>query len=739
LIFIINHIPKKLLLKVQIITKLESMGQVSRRHFIKSTTTAGFALWLGLSAKGNILKTTDLAAVNFSPFILIEKNGQITIFNTKPEIGQGTFQSFPALIAEELEVSLDQVIIKQTNGEKEFGTAQRSGGSASIRNSYLPMRKVGAAAREVLIKAAAQKWATDISTCYAEKGRVIHRPSQKSFAYGELIEEASKIELEKEPKLKNPAEFKILGKVAHRPDIPLKTNGTAQFGIDADVPGMLYAVVERAPVIGATLISFDDSEVLRMPGVIRTGTVERIVGVYRYTGVAVIADSYWNASQARKKLKIEWNNNGYETFNTVDYEESLRKLADEPGVTDKHIGDVATVDILPENRIEAFYETPAIAHHALEPMNCTAHVVDHSVEIWTSTQVSSAVTGSGNADMYKQVGFKPENIRLHSLFVGGGFGRRLSMDYIVEAVNVAKLVKAPVKVIWTREDCTQHGPFRPMTFSQLKGGISKEGTLIAFEHKVISPSLQESRDPTYDTATVDPAMVEGIAEQAYEIPNLKTSYVRAPFHIPVSPWRSVTSSTVSFAHECFIDELAHLAKKDPIEFRLQMLTRPSDEKNVLLKLKEISGWNKKLPKGKGRGVAVWGFFAGLGGQVVEVTHQKDGTVSIDKVYAVIDLGEVVNPDNVRNQMEGSIIMALGAATKQGITFKEGKATEHNFYDNPLVRINETPEMEIHILTNGGKIKGVGEPGLPPFAPALANAIFEATGKRIRKLPFNLKV
>ncbi|WP_316758277.1 xanthine dehydrogenase family protein molybdopterin-binding subunit [Pedobacter aquatilis] len=714
------------------------MEEISRRHFIRTASTAGFALWLGVSAKGNPLKSLDIASANFSPYILIESNGLITIYNTKPEMGQGTLQSFPALIAEELEVSMDQIIIKQSNGEKALGNGQRAGGSSSIRSNYLPMRKVGAAAREVLIMAASQRWTVNIADCYAENGRVIHRPSKKSLSYGELIEEASKLELPKEPKLKDPKDFKILGKVSRRQDIPLKTCGKAEFGIDAKVENMLYAVVERSPVFGGTLKSFDATEVLKIPGIKKVDLVERIVGIYKYTGIAIIGNSYWTVSQARKKLKVEWDNNGHDTFNTVDYENHLRKLASEPGVTDKNIGNVDSVKILPKNTFEAFYETPIIAHHPLEPMNCTAHIVGDKLEIWTSTQVASSITGSAAGDLHKQVGFSPDNIKLHNKFIGGGFGRRLYIDYIVEAVNVAKLVDVPVKVIWSREETTQQGPFRPMTFSKLTAGFTEDGKLSTFQHKVISPSYFESIQPDFDKKKVDSIMVEGIAEQAYEIPNLRTTYVRADLHIPVAAWRSVTSSTLAFAHEGFIDELAYQAKKDPMDFRLELLSKQSDSKKVLLKLKEVSNWDKKLLKGKGRGVAIWEFFAGLAGQVVEVTHNKDKTITIDKVIAVIDLGEVVNPDNVNNQVEGAIIMALGAATKPGITFKNGKTVEHNFYDNPLVRINETPKMEIHILTDGGKVKGVGEPGLPPFAPALANAIFAATGKRFRKMPFDLK-
>ena len=398
------------------------MNIISRRNFIKNASGTGMALWLGISAKGNLFSTSTIAtAKNFTPYILVEPGGAITIFNTKPEMGQGTFQSIPTIIAEELEVSLDQVIIKQSNGEKELGNAQRAGGSASVRTSYAELRKVGASAREVFIKAAAIKWQVDAASCYAENGKVIDSVSKKSFTYGELLEEAAKLELPAVPKLKDPKDFKIIGKTAKRPNVPLKTCGKAEFGIDVRLPDMLYATVERCPVIGGTLKSFDASEALRVPGVVKVVAAERIVGNYQFTGVAVIANSYWTALQARKQLKIEWDTKGYETFNSTDYEKHLRTLAKEEGVLDKNIGTIDTVPLLPQNTIEAFYETPMIAHHTLEPLNCVAQVTGDNVEIWTSTQVPSTVTGSGPGDLHKLIGFAPENIKLNAKFIDGGF------------------------------------------------------------------------------------------------------------------------------------------------------------------------------------------------------------------------------------------------------------------------------------------------------------------------------
>ena len=715
------------------------MTELSRRNFIKGTGTAGMALWLGLSANGTTRKVaTAAAAKNFTPFILVEPNGAITLFNTKPEMGQGTYQSIPALIAEEFEVSLDQVKIVNTGGEKQFGNGQRAGGSTSVRGSYEQMRKVGASAKAVFITAASTKWGVDEASCYVENGKVIHRPTQKTATYGELLEEASKLELPKEPKLKDPKDFKIIGKQAHRPDVPMKTSGQAVFGIDVEIPGMVHATVERCPVIGGTLKSFDATEALKVPGVIKVDKVERIVGIYSYIGVVVIADSYWNALQGRKKLKVEWDTKGYDTYNSAAYDQYLWEHAGEEGMIDKNIGAVDAVKTSPQTTIDAQYETPVIAHHTLEPMVCVAQVTGDNVEIWSSNQVPNLIVGPGNNDIPALTGFKPENVKYHNMFIGGGYGRRLYYDYIVEAVNVAKLIDKPVKTLWTREDTTKKGPWRMMTFSKMNGTLGEDGKLLAFQHKVIGPNFHESLFKNFNKTRLDPSMVEGIGDQDYQIPNLKTSYVKTDSHIPGAAFRSVVSSTICFPHESFVDEMAHKAGKDPMDFRLSMVDEKSDTKKLLSKLKEVSSWDKPLSKNKGRGVAQWKFFGCQLGYVVEVSYEPtQKAISIDKVIAVIDLGVAVNPDNVKNQIEGAVIMAISAATKPGITFKSGVVEQNNFYDNPVPRINETPAIEVHILTDGGRIKGVGEPGIPAFAPALANAIFAATGKRLRKLPIDL--
>jgi isoquinoline 1-oxidoreductase beta subunit len=371
----------------------------------------------------------------------------------------------------------------------------------------------------------------------------------------------------------------------------------------------------------------------------------------------------------------------------------------------------------------------------MEPMNCLANwKEDDKVDIWTSSQGASLI----KRELAQTLGIPEDNITPHINFLGGGFGRRLASDFASEAAFISKAVGRPVKVIWTREDDTRMGPFRPMTFSAMRGALSADGKALAFQHKVISPSINATKNEKYDKTKPDRSMTEGISDQKYEIPNMKNAYVFADIHVPMQAWRSVTSSTLAYAHECFIDEMAVAAGKDPMAFRLEMLTAASDTKRVLLKLKEVSGWDKPLPKGWGRGVAQYEFFAGLAGNVVEVSSTPGGGVKIEKVYSVIDLGTVVNPSMVEAQIEGAIVMAITAATKDAIRFEKGQAVPSNFHNNRMLRINEMPPVEVHILAEGGAvIKGVGEPGLPPVAPALCNAIFAATGKRIRRLPFDI--
>jgi isoquinoline 1-oxidoreductase beta subunit len=723
-------------------TQNDNQASVSRRDFLKAAGLTGAAFALGFPAAnvqaGTIMNLSALPeTVELTPYILIEKTGRITIMNPRPEIGQGTYQSVPALIAEELEVPLDKVVIRQTGGETKYGGmwSQAVGGSGSIRGGYTQMRKVGASAREMLRQAASQQWNVPIDECTAENATIIHKSTGKKLTYGELAEVAAKLPVPQEPTLKDPKQFTMLGKSAPRPDIPMKVAGQAQFGIDAKVPGMVYASVERCPVLGSKLVSFDATQALKVKGVQKAVKVERVVGKNRYEGVAVIASNYWAALQGRKALKVKWNHEGHDTFNSLDFEKRLRELAKADGVIGHNEGDFDKAFTDAPTKLEAFYETPIVSHSTMEPMNALAHFKPgNKIELWVSSQGGDLVRD----EVAKALKVPADNITVHIMFNGGGFGRRLTQDFATEAVLLSKAIGKPVKVIWTREDDTELGPFRPMTFSAMRGALSADGQAVAFQHKVISPSIDATMNEKYDKTKPDGTMLEGTGEQKYEIPNLNTRYVHADVHIPLTYWRSVTSSTVAFSHECFLDEMAHKAGKDPLAFRLSMLSKESDAKRVLTKLREVSNWDKPLPEGKGRGIAQWEFFAGLAAQVVEVSKNKTGGVTVDKVYCVIDLGTVVNPDTVKAQVEGAIAMALTAATKDGITFAHGRTTQTNFDTNRMLRINEMPPVEVHILAEGGPtIKGVGEPGLPPLAPALANAVFAATGKRIRRLPFDL--
>lgn len=716
-------------------TKNSSFG---RRKFIQLTGLAGTGFLLGLrsSATAGTAVTNlgfEAEGYNLTPYVLIEKSGKISIFNTKPEIGQGTYQSIPSLICEELEVPLDKVTIVQTGGEKIFGDGQGVGGSYSVRGSYQELRRVGASAKEMLVAAAAKQWGVPVTECKAVDGTVIHILSGKSLTYGELAEPASKLEVPKNPMLKDPKDFKLLGKPVPRPDVPLKSNGKAVFGIDAEVPGMLYASIEFAPVIGAKVLSVDDAAAKKVNGVLHVERCERIFGYQRYEGVAVIGENYWAALQGRRALKVKWDEKGLDMFSSASYNKHLHELAKKEGIPDREFkGDPKAFTNAPV-KLEAFYETPFVSHSPIEPMNCTAHWKSDSLEIWVSTQVPGDVVN----DVAKEYGLAPDKIKLNTAFNGGGFGRRLINDFIHPAIQLSRKTGRPVKSIWTREDDTRLGPFRPLTYSQLSAGLDKSGKPVAFSHKVISPSIDATMSKDFDRSKVDGTMTEGISEQDYDLPNMRNSYVFAESQVPLLWWRAVTSTTLAFSHESFIDEMAVKAGKDPMAYRLGLVPEGSDTARILRKLKEVSGWDKPLPKGKGRGVAQYKFFAGQCGHVVQVARKGEGIV-IEKVWSVIDMGTVVNPDTVRGQVEGAIVMAITAATKGGITFDKGRALQSNFHDNPLLRIAEMPKVEVHILAEGGEvIKGAGEPGLPPLAPALCNAIFAATGKRIRKLPFDI--
>jgi isoquinoline 1-oxidoreductase subunit beta len=717
---------------------------LKRRKFLQLTGLSGTALALGfyfpasskeISTGATLYNISSVppAGIELSAFIIIDTTGKITLINPRPDMGQGSFQAIPMLLAEELEVNLDQVEIRQSDGRSKYGN-QLSGGSGSVRSSWEPLRKAGAAAREMLIQAAANKWKVGIVDCYAENGKVINKKNNTSLTYGQLVEEAAKLEVPKEPKLKDPKDFKKLTKALPRPDVPLKVDGTAVFGIDVKVPGMLYASIERSPVIHGKVVKFDDSKAKAIKGVKQVLLAERPMPHKTTQSVAVIADHYWAALQGRKALNITWDEGTYNTVSTSKYFTELKELAKSEGAIYKQVGNFKDAISGAAKILEAQYETPFAAHAPMEPENAVASVKEDSCEIWAPVQAPDWLVGQVAA--YLKI--KPENVKVNVTFLGGAFGRKAYYDYVLEAVYLSKQVKAPVKLIWTREDDTMQGPFRPGMLSVMRGGVDQKGNVVAFEHKAVGASIQHQVFKADLKGKADEWVMECIGPEwsPYAFANASYSHVLAETEIPIVWWRSVYCSTSAFGQECFVDELAHAAGKDPMDFRIAMFEKAPRFKQVLQTLAQKSDWYTKLPAGKARGVAIVKSFESICAHAVTVSKTDEG-IKVEKVVSVIDCGMTVNQDNVKAQTEGNIIMGITAAVKDPITIENGKTVQSNFHNYRVLHINEVPQMEIHIMQNQEAPGGVGEPGLPPIAPALANAVFGLTGKRIRRLPFRL--
>jgi isoquinoline 1-oxidoreductase subunit beta len=712
---------------------------ISRRNFIKLSGMTGAALTLGfyfpaLGKEASVVKleTAEALGIELNAWISIDTSGKVTIINHRSEMGQGSFQSVPQIIAEELEVDLDQVNIVFAQGSQTKYGSQVTGGSSTIRGSYKRLLNLSATAREMLLEAAAKKWGANKSDCYAEKGQAVHKPTGRKLGYGELVQEASKLEPPKEVALKDPKDYKIIRKPMPRQDTPLKTNGKAIFGMDKKLPGMLYAVVERNPRFLGKIKSVDDRAAKAVPGVKHVLTVQMNVFSHKREGVAVVADNLWSAMQGRKAWKIEWDDSGFDHHSTEQLFAKMHEDVKGKPISFKTKGNFDGAFDKASKKLEAVYETPYESHSCMEPLNCIAHFHDNTCEIWGPIQGPDWVQ-SGVAPM---IGLKPEDVTVNMTFLGGGFGRKAFLDYPHEAAVISKAVNAPVQVVWTREDDMSQGPFRPGMVYQCKGGLSDSGSIQAFETKMAGQNMGH-QNPGADKTSYNDSVTEGFLDTYLDsLPNYSFGDIPLESPVPVMWWRSVYSSTNGFAFESFMDELAVAAGKDPIDFRRQ---HSWDGRYLELykKLEEVSGW-KKRGKNEGYGVAITECFATIVGEVVKVSKKADGKIKIDKVWAVMDCGWYVNPDIIRAQVEGSIIMALGAATFHATNFKDGKAVEQNFNSYKMPRITDIPEIEVHIMDNEEKAGGVGEPSLPPFTPALTNAIFDLTGKRIRKLPFALE-
>jgi isoquinoline 1-oxidoreductase beta subunit len=601
-----------------------------------------------------------------------------------------------------------------------------TGGSTSTWSEYERLRKAGAAARHMLIAAAAQAWKVDAAECKAENGHVVHAASGRKLSFGQLAEQAAGLKPPQEVKLKDPKDFKLVGKATKRLDTPEKTNGKAVFGLDVSVPGMLVAVVARSPVFGGKVKSFNADKAKAVPGVRHVVQIER--------GVAVVADGFWPARKGRAGLEVVWDEGPLASLDSRAQHEQYADLAKKPGAVARKEGDAATALGKAAKKLEAAYDLPYLAHATMEPMNCVADVRADRCEVWTGTQFQT-----GDRDMAaKDAGLKPEQVTLHTMFCGGGFGRRAVPDshFVREAVQVSKAVGSPVKVIWTREDDTRGGYYRPRAYHTVSAGLDAGGSLVAWQQRIVCQSFLAGTpfEGVGIKDGVDATAVEGAADLPYAIPNLLVDWQQAPGGVPTLWWRSVGHSHSAFVVETFLDELAHAAGKDPFEYRRAMLDKHPRHKRVLELVAEKAGWGKPSPEGRGRGIALHESFGSYLAHVVEVSISPAGKLRVHRIVCAIDCGPVVNPDTVRAQMESGAVFALTAALYGEITFEKGRVKQRNFHDYPMLRMNEMPEVEAHIVPSTDRMGGCGEPGVPPIAPALANAIFALTGKRIRRLP-----
>ncbi|WP_031527646.1 molybdopterin cofactor-binding domain-containing protein [Dyadobacter crusticola] len=712
--------------------------QPSRRSFLKAGGLASVGLALGISGftRNAAVKKISPAIIKLeiNPFIIIDTAGNITLVNPRPDMGQGSTQAVPSLLAEELEVSLEKVLIVQSDGNGKYGS-QTSGGSSSVRELWMPIRKAGAAAREMLTTTAAKRWNVPVSECKAEDGKIVHPGSGRSFTYGELADDASKLEIPKAPKLKESKDFKIIGKYNKRLDVPERVTGKAVYGIDVEVPGMVYASILHSPVIHGKVLNIDDSETKKVKGVLKVIKTERTMPHRTSEAVAVVATNYWAALKGKKALKVTWDNADYEkTLNTADYYKATAQAAAKPGVNFEEKGDFAAKYAKAQEKLEANYQTPFLAHAPIEPENAIAHVKeDGTVEIWGPVQGPDWTL----RDVCGYLKVKPEQVKINVALLGGAFGRKAYHDFVLEACHLSREVKKPVKVIWSREDDIAQGPYRPGMLSHMQGFV-ENGKITGFHHHTIGESIlgQVFKGLKEDEADAWIGGELSTENSKYQFDSAsKISWTNVKTDIPIVWWRSVYASNFGWGQECFVDELAHLAKKDPLQARLDILPDPRFQK-VLKTLAEKANWEEKLPEGSGRGLAVFKSFGSISACCITVS-KKDKGVQIDKVVSVIDCGHYVNPDNVKAQTEGNIVMGLTAAIKDGITFTNGKCDQNNFHEYNIMRLNEMPKIEVHIIDSDEVPGGVGEPGLPPIAPALGNAVFAATGKRMRTLPFDI--
>jgi isoquinoline 1-oxidoreductase beta subunit len=706
---------------------------VSRRNLLKVSAAAGGGLLLGFYLPQVIGAEAAKAATAgaFAPnaFVRIDRNDRVTLIMPQVEMGQGTYTSMPMLIAEELEVSLDQVTLEAAPpDDRRYGNAllgfQVTGGSTSVRATWEPLRRAGAVARTMLISAAARRWKVDPLSCRAEKGEVIHGRTQRKLRYGVLVDAAAALPVPDNVALKDSKEFKLIGTPAKRLDTPDKVNGKALFGIDVKIPGMKIAAVAACPVFGGKLARVIDDKAIAIMGVRQAVRLD--------DAVAVIADHMWAAIQGLAALDIEWDEGPNANASSAGIVRQMDTASQNSGIIGRMDGDVAKAMTGAAKRVEAVYQVPFLAHAAMEPMNCTVHVRKDGCEVWVGSQVVSRA----QAAAAEVTGLPLERVQVHNHLLGGGFGRRLEVDYVTQAVRIAKQVDGPVKVVWTREEDIQHDVYRPYYYDRMAAGLDEQGLPVAWRHRVTGSSILARWLPLALKDGLDTDAVEGAAsELQYAIPNILVDYVRhEPPGITTGWWRGVGPTHNIFMVESFIDELAAEARKDPVEYRRALLGKSPRAKAVLDLAAEKAGWDQTPRQGYGRGVSVQYAFGSYLSQVADVAVSEDGEVRVSRVVCAVDCGIIVNPDTVKAQIEGGIVFGLSAALFDEVTIDGGRVEQSNFNDYRVLRINEMPAIEVYLVPSTEAPGGIGEPGTVGVAPALTNAIFAATGKRIRKLP-----
>lgn len=704
---------------------------IDRRGFLKTGVAGAAGLVIGFYLPGRmeaLAADPEVAApASLNAWMLISPDDSVKIMIDKSEMGQGILTALCMIAAEELDCNWKKIHTEFAPAAKEYFNPafgmQGTGGSSSVRSSWDPMRKAGAAARDMLLQAAAQQWNVDKSTCRTENGVIYHDASKRNATYGSVAVAASKLSVPQDVPLKDPAKYRIVGKPTKRLDTPDKVDGRAQFGIDVRQPAMLYAVVARCPVFGGKVASFDATKAKAVPG------VQTVVQISN--GVAVVADNTWAAMQGRRALDVKWD----EGPNANASSETISKLfADrmaQPGAEARKEGDAPSALTGAAQKIEAVYEVPYLAHATMEPINCTADVRADRVDVWAPTQFQTM----SQALAAKICGLKPENAFIHTTYLGGGFGRKAGTDFVIEAVETSKAIGKPVKVTWSREDDTQHDYYRPASYAKLAGGIGSDGWPVAWATRVACSSIMEAWFPGSTKNNLDPTSVEGVANLPYSIPNIQVDYVRTEPGIPVGFWRSVGNSQNGYFSECFMDELAAAGKKDPYEFRRHLLDKAPRHLGVLELAAQKAGWDKPLPAGRYRGIAVLFAFESYAAQVVEISvDRKARAVKVHRVVSAVDVGRVVNPANIVMQSESAIVYGLSSALYGEITIANGRVVQTNFNNYPVMRLDAMPVIETYIVPSEEKPTGAGELAVPPAVPALCNAIFAATGKRIRRLP-----